>query len=241
MQKQIILIFICLINICQAQTKNYQIYKGDTINRKDAKGLKQGEWRKYYRSDTLCSSTFFKDDKPVNVSRTWNESGKLKAIVTFDKQNSKRAYGISYYENGKVMAKGIYMNQMKDSVWMYYGENDSVKSIEVYKNGKPDKTWSVYYENGKLAEETSYLNGKKEGLHKEYNEDGVLIFEMPYKSNNAEGVSKLYYRNGKVRTTGAYKNGLRQGKWLQYDMNGILLKEVNYINGKSDEEEENQE
>src|SRR5436190_2889846 len=168
MQKQIVLVMACCLHIFFTKAQDYQVYKGDTLNRKDTKGLKQGEWRKYYRTDTLCSQTFFKDNKPVNVSRTWYENGKLKAAVTFDKANSKRATGVTYYESGKLMAKGIYTNQQKDSTWIYYGENDSIKSIEIYKNGVPDKTWKVFYENGKPAEETVYLNGKKEGMHKEY-------------------------------------------------------------------------
>ncbi len=238
MLKRLVLISVCCIYATVAGAQNYQVYRGDTINRKDAKGLKQAVWRKYYRTDTLCSETVFKDDKPIGISRTWFESGKLKAVVTFDKTNPKQATIISYYESGKVLAKGFYNNQKKDSVWIYYGENDSVKTIEYYKNTLPDKTWKVFYENGKLAEETPYQNGKKEGMHKEYNDDDTLIFEMPYKNDRAEGVAKLYYRNGKLRASGQYHNGLREGVWTYYDTDGIKQRESHYKNGMSKDKAE---
>ena len=241
MQKLIGLLLVLGISTATLRAQHYEIYKGDTINHKDTKGLKQGLWRKYYRTDTLFSETIFKDDKPVNESRTWYECGKLKAIVTFDKNNSKRANGWSYYESGKLLAKGIYNNQKKDSTWIYYGENDSIKSIEFYKNGVPDKTWKVYYENGKLAEETTFLNGKKAGVHKEYNEDGVLIFEMPYKNDIAEGRASLYYINGKLKESGMYHNGLREGAWTRYEANGNKLRELHYKNGVSKEPETEEE
>jgi antitoxin component YwqK of YwqJK toxin-antitoxin module len=33
------------------------------------------------------------------------------------------------------MAKGNYIKQKKDSVWLYFTENDSLKSVENYKAG----------------------------------------------------------------------------------------------------------
>ena len=37
--------------------QTFVVFKGDTINRKDIKGLKQGVWKKFYRTDSLFSVT----------------------------------------------------------------------------------------------------------------------------------------------------------------------------------------
>lgn len=230
-------IIFCLLGILSfsATAQQFQVFKGDTINRKDLKGLKQGTWRKYYRTDTLCSETFFVNDKPVGISRTWYESGKLKAEVVFGK-NSLKGKGISYYENGKVLARGNYLGQKKDSTWIYFHEKvDTISAIENYKNGVEDGIWKTFYENGKAAQELTYLKGKKNGVVKQYNIDGALIFTMIYVNGVEEGESILYYADGKVRQKGIYKNGQREGKWLWYDKNGAVSDESLFINGVEQE------
>ena len=62
-----------------AQT--FVVFKGDTINRKDAKGLKQGIWKKFYRTDSLFSITSFKDNKQTGTTKFYYESGKLKSTL----------------------------------------------------------------------------------------------------------------------------------------------------------------
>lgn len=215
-----------------AQKQDYIVFRGDTINRKDAKGLKQGVWRKYYRTDTLCAETWFRNDKPYGTSRTWYESGKLKAEVKFDVKSPQRAKGLSFYESGRLMGKGNYYNQEKDSTWVYYAENDSVKAIEHYIKGQADGQWLVFYENGKVAEEKNYLKGKREGLYRQYNVDGTLLFEMNYKGDKEEGPVKLFHYNGKPKASGTYRNGQKEGTWLEMDTAGaIVLNEV-YRAGK---------
>ena len=232
--KKMYLIAMIILSVlfAEAQKAPYQIFNGDTINRVDAKGLKQGEWRKYYRTDTLYSRTFFINNKPVGVTKTWYESGKIKGIVTFEKSGLK-AHAVSYYESGKVLAKGNYIDQKKDSTWNFYSENDALKSIENYKNGIATGNWKVFFEDGKIAEEKNYLNGKREGIYRQFNADSAstLIFEMNYKNDLEDGVLKLYHLNGKVKETGSYIKGVKEGVWMEYDATGAILKTEIYKNG----------
>jgi hypothetical protein len=112
------ILFLILPFQGMGQWKSFQVFKGDTINCEDVKGLKQGVWKKYYRNNTLCSETMFTNNKPSGISRTWYESGKLKAEVFFDKDQI-HGKGISYYESGKVLAKGNYFDLKKDSTWVF--------------------------------------------------------------------------------------------------------------------------
>lgn len=66
---------------------------------------------------------------------------------------------VSYYESGKVMARGFYFELKKDSLWMYYGENDSLKAVERYKAGILRRNMESVLRNSPLAEEKSYVNG----------------------------------------------------------------------------------
>ena len=228
MNRCLLLIFIIMPFV--GFTQPFHVHKGDTINRTDASGKKQGLWRKYYRSDSLYSETVFKDDKPVGTARTWYETGGLKAEVSFGKNG--RGKGISYFEDGKKMASGNYLGTVKDSTWVYWHEKaDTISAIENYKSGKPEGRWQVFYETGILAHEVPYVNGKKHGTVKQYNEDGRLIFEINYVNGVEEGPSTLYYTNGSVREKGIYKNGERDGSWKLFDDKGAVQGEIVYKNG----------
>lgn len=226
-----LMVLLLTTPVVAQKTPEFQVFKGDTINRRDARGLKQGLWRKYYRTDTLCSETFFKNDKAVGSTRSWYESGKLKGSVIIAK-DGHRASATTYYESGKRMAVGIYYDQLKDSVWRYFNENDTLKTVEQYKRGVPDGKWLVYYDNGKLAEEKIYVKGKREGPYRQYNEDGLLIFEMTYKNDLEEGELKLYHLNGKLREKGQYVKGVKEGSWFTYDQLGNLLEQEIYKGGE---------
>lgn len=229
------ILLLVLFAVCSpaiSQKQDFVVFKGDTINRKDTGGLKQGVWRKFYRTDTLCAETWFRNDKPYGVSRTWYESGKLKAEVFFDVKNPVRSKCISYYENGKVMGRGNYNNQKKDSIWLYYAENDSLKSVEQYLKGKANGKWVVYYENGKVAEEKNYVNGRREGLYRQFNTDGTLLFEMNYKDDLEDGPVRLFHYNAKPKASGSYRKGLKEGTWLELDPSGAIISNEVYRAGK---------
>jgi len=227
-------IFLYLVSVHFAVAQgggSYQVFKGDTINRTDARGLKQGLWRKYYRTDTLCSETLFKNDKPYGVSRTWYENGKLKAEVIFETKDVRRAAGVSFYETGKVMARGRYYEQKKDSVWTFYGENDSIKAIERYVKGLPDGEWSVFYEDGRLAETKTYVKGKRDGLYRQFNLNGKLIFEMRYKADVEDGAVRIYHADGSKREEGMYIKGLKEGPWTTFDTSGKVVNRIVFVKG----------
>jgi antitoxin component YwqK of YwqJK toxin-antitoxin module len=41
---------------------------------------------------------------------------------------------ITYYENGKTRYSGIYKNDVRDSIWVYYDSVGNVAERAVYKN-----------------------------------------------------------------------------------------------------------
>ena len=64
MKKIITLLAFFIAVSASAQKKKpqpYNVFRGDTINRTDAKGLKQGVWKKYYANDSLFSTGQYKD------------------------------------------------------------------------------------------------------------------------------------------------------------------------------------
>lgn len=222
------LLFLFLTERGEAQP--YRIFKGDTINRTDAKGLKQGPWRRYYDNDQLFSETFFKNGKPVGKTVTWYKSGAPQSELVYS-PDGKVARMISWWENGKVKATGKYVQQKKDSTWNYFNERDTLVTVENYKLGIPHGPWLVYYPSGIKSEEFSYVDGKKGGPFKRYFSTGQLKMDGTYKNDSFDGVVVHFHMNGKPALKGVYRNGLKQGEWLYMNDRGTRDSVEVYLNG----------
>ncbi len=224
------ILILVFLNPTLSEAQDFKVFKGDTINRTDAKGFKQGIWRKYYDNDQLFSETVFKNDKPVSATKSFYKTGEKQGIMTYDK-NGKTARMTGYWPNGKVKAKGKYISQQKDSTWKYYNESDSLTAIENYKLGKPDGIWKVFYPDGKISEETTYENGIKNGPFKSYFTNGNLKMSCTYQNDSFSGDMVHFYLNGKPYIKGTYLDGLKEGEWLYLNENGTKDSSDLYYNG----------
>ena len=214
-----------------AFAQKYVVFQGDTINRTDAKGQKQGIWRKYYKSDKLFSEGRFVNDLQVDTFRTYYETGELMGLLIHTGKG-KRSHLISYHPSGVVKGTGSYIDQKKDSLWQYFDEDARITAEEWYDKGKQTGTWKTWYYNGQLAEIIHYKNGKKEGPSNQYFSDGTIKREVTYKNDTFDGQLNYYHPNGKIWITGFYINGLKEGKWLYYTEKGEQEKEEEYVKGE---------
>lgn len=230
--KKSILILTGLFFYASANAQKFTVFKGDTINRTDEKGRKQGVWKRYYPTDTLFSIATFKDGKQVNESFLYYPDGKLKMQVSFT-LSGKLCPVIMFHQNGIKMATGFYTNEKKDSIWNYFNESEKLTSTEQYRNGMKHGKWLVYFENGKPSEETNYKNDKKDGKHVKYFPDGKVKFEGTYVNNRMEGKATGYYPEGKIHYSGHYQNGNSEGEWTYYKEDGTVEYVEKFKNGIS--------
>ncbi len=224
----ILIITLCYLN-SKAQT--YQVFKGDTINRVDAKGKKQGLWRKYYSNDQLFSEGHYKDGKHVGVFNTFHKNGQRQSVLTF-RGLTDISFATLYNDSAQLIAKGKYIDNLKDSTWTYYnGSSGKISSEEYYKKGVREGTWKIYYPNGNVAESEVYKAGKKNGPYKKFFDNGTLRFDGKMVNDQLEGKVTLYFSNGKVWQQGVYKAGDKHGIWITYKDNGEIEKQEEFIKG----------
>ncbi len=121
---------------------------------------------------------------------------------------------ISYYESGKVRAKGIAKNGLLEGPEFCYYEDGVVAARFFYVHGKQEG-WQVgYHHNGNLRLDAYYVNGVHEGEAHTYWEDGTV--ESAHGWEHGDYVYVKYYdKFGKLRfeeTTISYvlKGRLRQ-------------------------------
>lgn len=204
----------------------------DSLNQKDARGQKQGVWKKNYPNGVIRYRGQFSDNKPVGEFRYFSENGTLKAKV-MHRGDGRHASTTLYDDGQRLQATGFYSNQKKDSLWVLYDINGQVVARERYREGLPHGTWETLYAgSSSLARTESWKMGIKEGLVREYFEPGGLKLEMNYAGGKAHGKVSLWYADGQPTLTGSYQMGVKDGEWLYYNAAGKLRKKETFAGGK---------
>src|SRR5688572_17555325 len=102
------------------------------VNQVDANGKKQGVWKKAYENNAVYRYVGqFKDDKPYGKFVYYYESGDVEAVINFSDDGSV-GYSKMYHESGYMMARGKYVNQQKDSTWVYFDDRGIISYQENY-------------------------------------------------------------------------------------------------------------
>lgn len=204
---------------------------GQDINKTDAKGKKQGEWKKYYDNGFVRYQGQFKDDKPYGTFNYYYETGKPSIIMNYD---GNIARTITFYDEEKALikAKGNYVNQKKDSIWNYFSSAGYKISEELYVNGLKQGKVINYFADGKIAEEKEYVNDFENGEWIQYYEDGKVRMKSTYKDGSLEGKTYYYDRGGKKMIEGNFFHDVRHGAWMFFDEKGEITKKEIYYNGQ---------
>ncbi len=209
------------------------IYGQDTVfNSVNTEGQKTGYWKKYYDNGKLRYEGRFEKDKPVGLMRKYYKGGLPQAIMNFG-DNGNTAHAKLFYENGKIAAEGNYVNNVKDSTWLFYSfYNGRMAIMEDYSHGLKNGISLKYYDNGNVSEKTEWKKDIKDGVWEQYYENGVLRLRATYKNNLRDGLFETFSAEGKPSVKGLYKEGVMDGKWEYYKDNGDHDFEAEYIEGK---------
>lgn len=225
-----LVIAITTLAIFPGTAQTYKVFKGDTINRIDAKGQKQGLWRKYYDTDTLFSEGTFKNSHHSGTFRTFYKNGKPQSILKF-RGNSEISDAELFNEKGGILAHGKYIDHLKDSLWIYFDESKNKNAEEFYIKGKKEGVWKLFYQNGKISREVIYKDDKLNGDYKEFFESGSPKIQGRMVNDSFDGLVKVFHPNGKIWQEGSYKNGLKVAVWKIYKEDGTVEKEEVYKSG----------
>lgn len=191
-------------------------------NQTDQLGRKQGKWVKY-KDGVKFYEGEFKDDKPVGEFLRYYQSGRLSSKSVFSKEGSHCMTEI-YYDKRKnpLKAKGIYIDQQKDSIWVYYNNEGILVNEESYRNGVPHGIWKLYNYFGALVKETPYVDGKIEGMQKEFFETGELKRSMQFVKDSLQGDFRVYFPDESLRIKGQFNQGMQDLEWYYYNEDGSV-------------------
>ncbi|WP_117879317.1 toxin-antitoxin system YwqK family antitoxin [Aureibaculum luteum] len=188
------------------------------------------------------------------VKKIYNDNAKLlnKLIYTRDttytKGNFEIGEWIHYYENGKIKAKGTYVNLInrdffgrrmtyKTGEWLFYTDDGKLTEVTNYKNDKRHGKYIYYHSNGNVAGKGEFNEDKLVGKAMKFFENGQLHRVINYKDGMAFNVTEFYDKNGKTINFGTLKDG--NGTIKIYDLeSGMFLETMVIKDGYNVSDEE---
>lgn len=201
-------------------------------NQRDEQGLKTGPWRGAYPGGQVRYIGQFKADMAIDTFFYYYEDGRVKSIMIHDPLIQDQAYAVHFYSTHDTLAKGRYLNQMKEGTWISYGDRSVPVEVGSYTEGKKNGKWTIYYQDGVISEIMHFKNDIENGPYKTYFENGQIRMDAFYLNGALHGQVLYYAENGKKEQEGEYVEGLREGKWLIYDKNELVVKLLRYEGGK---------
>lgn len=139
MSKRVYIVIFCFLAVYSlAQRSNalyerYELYLGDTINRVDRHGMKQGRWiyfgkdrkgwmNRMFKRDQVAEEGQYKDDKKNKLWKSYHPTGKLKSEITYldDIPEGKARF---FNADGKIMLEGELDNHRLVGEYYVYDVN----------------------------------------------------------------------------------------------------------------------
>lgn len=206
------------------------VFAFSQVNQTDGNGVRQGIWQKQQPNGKLIYQGNFKDGKPVGEWKRFHPGGQIKAIIKY-RTDSDSADVQLFDEWGKKVAEGIYLNEKKSGLWVYFSENKKIADenyVDDKKHGKSHK----YYETGEVWEETDWIIGNQEGSYRVFFKSGEPFFQCKMKNNQRNGLCLTYFENGRVELEANYKNGLHHSEWKYFTDQGEYRYSLFYNEGE---------
>ena len=187
-------------------------------------GLREGEWKDWYRDGQLLSERFYKEGNPVGEWSFWspdgNESSKLihKFNQIFEGQETY------WYQSGNKRLQKFYDNYKLNGKSITWYKNGQVWEELNYKNNHLDGVCTSWFSDGQQRLEKIYINGKLiEDM--DFTQDPIIPWQV--KNNLAAKVDNLPGNIIDVKNIKmTYGGDLEERKWTPN--RSFALKEVSF-------------
>jgi membrane associated rhomboid family serine protease/antitoxin component YwqK of YwqJK toxin-antitoxin module len=129
-----------------------------------------------------------------------------------------------FYKNGSVQMKGVYHDNQRDGIFIYYSDHNTYQSAGRYDHERAVGKWERFHDNGTLMSEEYYIDDYF--IKNMWDADGNQLVKDGF------GKYEKRYSNGVVAEVGEYKEGRKEGTWYGRHANGSLYFQEFFNNGK---------
>lgn len=206
----------------------------DKPNKTDSQGRKQGEWASKYPNGRYKYTATFKNGKPVGKVTRFDMLGRKTVVMSY-RNASDTVVAVFYHPNGKVQARGQYVNDKREGFWRMYAEDGILVESAIYSKNKLHGKRCFYFSNGELLSMCTWVDSVREGPYIKYFPSGAKEIEANFHNDELDGRFKSWGADGKLTSDGTYRSGVTVGKWhlrypdanvegdIVYDSHGIIV------------------
>ncbi|MBK7383962.1 MAG: toxin-antitoxin system YwqK family antitoxin [Flavobacteriales bacterium] len=231
--------------------------KREDINRADAMGLRQGQWKEFHPNGKVRLEGNYVDDRKQGIFKEYDALGNLKDMVKYDGGMVDEGAGEmltveikrTFHPNGRVASLGSYSKSGKrEGLFKEFSTDGVVSSAKVYKGdqliseglvnylGMMEGPWVEFYATGEKRAEGAYKEGRKEGDWTFYHRSGKVEQKGKYMNGSAQGTWKWFYEDGTLHREELYRKGREDGASAEYDEKGVVITKGEYIDGRKEGE-----
>jgi len=198
-----------------APTAAAAVKEPDTINKTDAKGMKQRFWEE--KTDNSTTKGWYKNNLKEGQWLTYGQNGIITKVENYHK-GMKNGTVIEIDQRGYLSGDVTYVNDVLEGTAKRYFYGTNPASVIPYKHGKITGKKVIYYENsaGKMMEESTFKNDIKDGPSNWYTISGDKVAEYNYVNGNLEGVQRQYYPKSVLMSEQNYVKNLAEGEYKEY-------------------------
>ena len=156
-------------------------------------------------------------------------SGGLKELYTYT-NGLKTGPFEEKLANGIIIARGQFIDGLKDGKWYFYTQNGSMEEIIEYHQDTLNGIYETFFSNGNQKTKGAYNKGKKTGDWIWATENKALEMTGSFVAGEQYGEWNYYFSTGDLSYVAHFNNGLRTGEWIYYFKDGGLYKKGSYKN-----------
>ena len=227
---------------------------------------RKAEYYRVVESDSGSHSMSTVKDYYMNGKLQWE--GHIQKKYEFEMAEFIGVEGLCtwYYQNGRILQKGFYINSKLEGLFVSYYENGNKNQELNYKRGLLNGKGISYYESGRVFSEFEYVNDKQNGVierffdttgtdgqrlvkerliyandrltgnHTKYFPNGSIYISENYSDSLLEGEKTIYFQNGNIQEKSNFQHGQLHGPSIFYYSDGSIQRVTNYISGKENGE-----
>ena len=197
------LFLILIVAFSSISAQSYDLVGGDTINKIDALGKRQGKWiltgkKKRlpgYGPDAKVEEGTYKSSKKVGSWTAYYSNGKKKNEITYKYGRPNGPYK-TYYVTGILEEEGNWKSNRNVGTFKRFHENGKVsQSFNFNTTGKREGKQAYYHDNGQVMIEGNWAAGKEAGTLTEYYSNGDLKAKKVFADGNLDEAKTKTYKS----------------------------------------------
>jgi antitoxin component YwqK of YwqJK toxin-antitoxin module len=186
----------------------------------------------YLKAVPIGMHIFYNNNGVPTKGIRYNENGVRTAEGAVNASEQRDGLWSTYFENGKLRAKGNYQSDRQNGEWYFYFQDGKTEQIGNFSFGVMDGAWKWFHVTGVPLREEIYLRGKLNGMCVHYSDSGTIIAKGECVEGEREG--EWLINVGDVREEGNFIQGLKNGVWKTFYNDGKLYHKGNFVQGDPD-------